>query len=107
MGYAMNYLHESTPVRAPRTHSLKVLLVFVLLLTVIELTVTLFLTIPCLRSLYARQNNVDYNISLLKTEITTLQQQNATLEKELHLLKQDWLILNNIAQDGTFVPPKE
>lgn len=103
----MNNLYESTPVRAPRTHSLKVLLVFGLLLTVTELTVTLFLTIPCLRSLYARQNNVDYNITLLKTEITTLQQQTATLEKELHLLKQDGLILNNIDQDRDFVAPKE
>lgn len=83
----MNNLYESTPVRAPRTHNFKVLLVFVLLLTVIELTVTLFLTIPCLRSLYARQNSADYNIALLKTEITTLQQQNATLEKALRLLE--------------------
>lgn len=83
----MNNLYVSTPVRAPRTHSLKGLLVFVLLLTVTELTITLFLTIPCLRSLYARQNNVDYNIDLLRTEITTLQHQNATLEKELCLLE--------------------
>lgn len=83
----MNNLYESTPVRAPRTHSLKGVLVFVVLLTVTELTITLFLTIPCLRSLYARQNNVDYNIDLLRTEITTLQQQNATLEKELRLLE--------------------
>lgn len=95
----MNNLYESTPVRASRTHSLKVLLVFVLLLTVIELTVTLFLTIPCLRSLYARQNNVDYNITLLKTEMTTLQHQNTTLEKELRLLKQDCITLNNIDQE--------
>lgn len=83
----MNNLYESTPVRAPRTHSLKGVLVFVVLLTVTELTITLLLTIPCLRSLYARQNNVDYNIDLLRTEITTLQQQNATLEKELRLLE--------------------
>lgn len=83
----MNNLYESTPVCAPRTHSLKGLLVFAVLLTVTELTITLFLTIPCLRSLYARQNNVDYNIDLLRTEITTLQQQNATLEKELRLLE--------------------
>ena len=83
----MNNLYASTLVRAPRTHSLKGLLVFVLLLTVTELTVTLFLTIPCLRSLYARQNNVDYKTYLLETEITTLQQQNAALEKELRLLK--------------------
>ena len=83
----MNNLYASTPVRAPHTHSVKVLLVFVLLLAVTELTVTLFLTIPCLRSLYARQNNVDYNIDLLRTEITTLQQRNATLEKELRLLE--------------------
>lgn len=103
----MNNLYVSTPVRAPHTHNLKGLLVFVLLLTVTELTVTLFLTIPCLRSLYARQNNVDYKTTLLETEITTLNQKNATLEKELRLLKQDCLIVNNIAQDGTFVPPKE
>ena len=83
----MNNLYASTLVRAPRTHSLKGLLMFVLLLTVTELTVTLFLTIPCLRSLYVRQNNVDYKIYLLETEITTLQQQNAALEKELRLLK--------------------
>ena len=83
----MNNLYASTLVRAPRTQSLKGLLVFVLLLTVTELTVTLFLTIPCLRSLYVRQNNVDYKIYLLETEITTLQQQNAALEKELRLLK--------------------
>lgn len=103
----MNNLYESTPVRAPRTHSLKGLLVFVLLLTVTEITITLFLTIPCLRSLYARQNTVDYNIDLLRTEITTLQQQNATLEKELRLFKQDCIILNNIDQERDFVPPKE
>lgn len=83
----MNNLYASTLVRVPRTHSLKGLLVFVVLLTVTELTITLFLTIPCLRSLYARQNTVDYNIDLLRTEITTLQQQNATLEKELRLLE--------------------
>ena len=82
------------------------MLAFVLLLTVIDFTLTLFLTIPCLRSLYARQNNVDYNIDLLKTEITALQQQNATLEKELRLLKQDCLILNNIHQEQDFVPTK-
>lgn len=103
----MNNLYESTPVRAPRTHSLKGLLVFVVLLTVTELTITLFLTIPCLRSLYARQNNVAYNTDLLRTEITTLNQQNATLEKELRLLKQDYIILNNIDQERDFVTPKE
>lgn len=102
----MNNFYESTPVRATHTHSLKALLVVVLLLTVTELTVTLFLTIPCLRSLYARQNNADYKVSLLETEITTLKQ-TATLEKELRLLKQECLIVNNVAQDGTFVPPKE
>lgn len=102
----MNNLYASTPVRAPRTHSLKVLLVFVLL-TVLDFTITLFLTIPCLRSLYARQNNVDYSLSLLETEITTLQQQNVALEKELRTLKRDCMTLNNIAQDGTFVLPKE
>lgn len=103
----MNNLYESTPVRASRTHSFKILLVFVLLLTVTELTFTLFLTIPCLRSLYARQNNVGYKVTLLETEIKTLQQQNATLEKELRLLKQDRLILSNIDQEQAFVSPKE
>ena len=103
----MPSFYSSGPVRAPRMHGFKGLLAFVLLLTVIDFMFTLFLTIPCLRSLYARQNNVDYNIDLLKTEITSLQQQNATLEKELRMLKQDCLILNSIAQEGDFVPPKE
>ena len=102
----MASFYGSSPVRAPRTHSIKLLLAFVLLLTIIDFMFTLFLTIPCLRSLYARQNNVDYNIDLLKTEITSLQQQNATLEKELRLLKQDCLILNNINQEQDFVPTK-
>lgn len=101
----MNNLYVSTPVRAPRTHSLKVLLVS--LLSVLDFTITLFLTIPCLRSLYARQNTVDYNIALLKTEIITLNQKNATLEKELRLLKQDCLIVNNSDQEQDFVPTKE
>ena len=103
----MSSSYSSGPVRAPRMHGFKGLLAFVLLLTVIDFMFTLFLTIPCLRSLYARQNNVDYNIDLLKTEITALQQQNATLEKELRLLKQDCLIVNNINQEGDFVFPKE
>ena len=103
----MNNLYESTPVRAPRTHSFKPLLIFVLLLTVTELTLTLFLTIPCLRSLYARQNNVDYKIYQLEQEVKTLQQQNATLAKELRILKQDRLILSNMGQGQDFVPPKE
>ena len=95
----MSSFYGSEPVRASRTHRFKGLLAFVLLLTIVDFMFTLFLTIPCLRSLYARQNNVDYNIDLLKTEITALQQQNATLEKELRLLKQDCLILNNINQE--------
>lgn len=103
----MTNFYGSEPVRAPRTHKFKALSVFVLLLTVIDFTFTLFLTIPCLRSLYARQNNVDYRIELFTTEITALQQQNATLEKELRLLKQDCLILNNIDQEQDFVPTKE
>ena len=103
----MSNFYGSEPVRAQKTHRFKALLVFVLLLTVVDFTFTLFLTIPCLRSLYARQNNVDYNIDLLKTEITALQQQNATLEDTLRLLKQDCLIVNNINQEGDFVPPKE
>lgn len=103
----MSSFYNSEPVRAPRTRGFKGLLAFVLLLTIIDFMFTLFLTIPCLRSLYARQNNVDYNIDLLKTEITALQQQNATLEKELRLFKQDCLILSNIDQERDFVPPKE
>lgn len=95
------------PERAPRTHSLKTLLVFVLLLTVVDFTTTLLLTIPCIRSLYARQNNVDYSIYLLETEVTALQQQNAALEKELRLLKQDNLILSNLDQGLDFVVSKE
>lgn len=101
----MSSFYGSEPVRAPRTHRFKGL--FVLLLTIVDFMFTLFLTIPCLRSLYARQNNVDYNIDLLKTEITALQQQNAAVEKELRLLKQDCLILNNINQEQDFVPTKE
>lgn len=103
----MSSFYGSEPVRASRTHRFKGLLVFVLLLTIVDFMFTLFLTIPCLRSLYARQNNVDYNIDLLKTEITALQQQNAAVEKELRLLKQDCLILNNINQEQDFVPTKE
>lgn len=103
----MPSLYSSGPVRAPRTHGFKRLLAFVLLLTIIDFMFTLFLTIPCLRSLYARQNNVDYSVYRLETEITALQQQNAALEKELRLLKQDYLILNNINQEQDFVAPKE
>ena len=103
----MSSFYGSEPVRASRTHRFKGLLVFVLLLTIVDFMFTLFLTIPCLRSLYARQNNVDYNIYLLKTEITALQQQNAAVEKELRLLKQDCLLLNNINQEQDFVPTKE
>ena len=103
----MSNFYRSTPVRAPRTHNFNPLLVFVLLLTITELAITLFLTIPCLRSLYARQNNVDYRVTLLETEVRTLQQQNAILEKELRILKQDRLILSNIDQGQDFVPPKE
>lgn len=103
----MSSFYDSGPVRAPRMHGFKGLLAFVLLLTVIDFMFTLFLTIPCLRSLYARQNNVDYRLELFTTEITALQQQNATLEKGLRLLKQDCLILNNINQEQDFVPTKE
>lgn len=103
----MAKFYGEEPIRANRTHSIKLLLVGVVLLTIVELTITLLVAIPCIRSLYARQNNVDYNIYLLETEITALQQQNAALEKELRLLKQDYLILNNIVQGGDFVPPKE
>lgn len=78
----MSSFYGSEPVRASRTHRFKGLLVFVLLLTIVDFMFTLFLTIPCLRSLYARQNNVDYNIDLLKTEITALQQQDFVPTKE-------------------------
>lgn len=103
----MSKFYRSTPVRARNTHSFKPLLIFVLLLTVTELSLTLFLTIPCLCSLYARQNNVDYKLYLLETEIKTLQQQNATLAKDIRLLKQDCIILSNIDQERDFVAPKE
>lgn len=103
----MSNFYSSGPVRAPRTHGFKGVLAFVLLLTLIDFMFTIFLTIPCLRSLYARQNNVDYSVYRLETEITALQQQNATLEKEIRLLKQDCLILNNINQEQDFVPSKE
>lgn len=103
----MAKFYRPRPERAPRTHSFRALLVVVLLLTTVDFTTTLLLTIPCIRSLYARQNNVDYSIYLLETEITALQQQNATLEKELRLLKQDRLILNNLDQGQDFISPKE
>lgn len=103
----MAKFYPPKPERAPRTHSLKGLLVIVLLLTTVDFATTLLLTIPCIRSLYSRQNNVDYNIYLLETEITALQQQNASLEKDLRLLKQDRLILNNIDQGKDFTLPKE
>lgn len=95
------------PERASRTHSIRSLLVFVLLLTLVDFTTTLLLTIPCIRSLYARQNNVDYSLYRMQTEITALQQQNVALEKELRLLKQDRLILDNIDQGRDFIVPKE
>lgn len=103
----MAKFYRPKPERATRTHSLKTLLVFVLLLTLVDFATTLLLTVPCIRSLYARQNNVDYKIYLLETEVTALQQQNAALEKELRLLKQDRLILENIDQGLDFVVPKE
>lgn len=99
--------YDDKPERIYRKHRFKTLLVFILLLTTVDFATTLFLTIPCIRSLYARQNNVDYTLYLLETEITALQQQNTTLEKELRLLKQDRLILDNIEQGRDFVSPKE
>lgn len=103
----MAKFYGPNPERAPRTHSFKTLLVFVLLLTLVDFATTLLLTIPCIRSLYARQNNVDYTIYRLETEITSLQQQNAAIEKELRLLKQDNLILRNLDQGLDFITPKE
>ena len=103
----MAKFYGPTPERASRTHRIKLLLALVLLMTMVDFLITLLLTVPCLRSLYARQNNVDHNIYLLETQITALQQQNSALEKELRLFKQDYLILNNIVQGHDFVDPKE
>ena len=103
----MAKFYGTKPERAPRTHSFKTLLVFILLLTTVDFATTVLLTIPCIRSLYARQNNIDYTLYLREMEITALQQQNATLEKELRLLKQDKLILNNLDQGRDFIIPKE
>lgn len=103
----MAKFYRPTPECASRTHRIKLLLAFVLLLTTIDFLITLLLTVPCIRSLYARQNNVDHNIYLLETQITALQQQNSALEKELRLLKQDYIILNNMVQGKDFVDPKE
>ena len=103
----MAKFYRPTPERASRTHRIRLLLALVLLTTTVDFLITLLLTVPCIRSLYTRQNNVDHNIYLLETQITALQQQNSTLERELRLLKQDYLILNNIVQGQDFVAPKE
>ena len=82
-------------------------LVVCLLLTIVDFTATLLLTIPCLRSLYARQNNADYSVYVTQTQITALQQQNAELEKQLRILNQDVEILRRITHGKDYVPPKE
>lgn len=103
----MARFYNNKPERASRTHSFKTLLIVVLLFTTVDFTTTLLLNIPCIRSLYARQNNVDYSLYLLETEMTSLQQQNATLEKELRLTQQDVAILESILSSGEYVPAKE
>lgn len=103
----MAKFYRPTPERAPRTHNFRTLLVFILLFTTVDFATTVLLTIPCLRNLYARQNNVDYVLYLRETEMTALQQQNVALEKELRLLKQDVVILESILHSGEYVPAKE
>ena len=103
----MAKFYRPAPERAPRTHNVMTVLTVCLVLTVVDFATTLLLTIPCIRSLYARQNNVDYSVYLAETQITALQQQNAELEKELRLLKQDVVILENIAQGKDYIPAKE
>ena len=103
----MARFYTDKPERAPRTHSMALAFSLIAVLTVIDFTVTLFLTVPCLRSLYARQNNVDYSLYLAETQITALQQRNADLEKELRLLQQDVAIVESILSSGEYVPAKE
>lgn len=103
----MAKFYRPDPERADRTHSITTVLVACLLLTVVDFATTLFLTIPCIRSLYARQNNADYSVYLVQTQITALQQQNAELEKELRLLRQEVAITENILSSGEYVPAKE
>ena len=101
------FYNVSKPERASRTHNLACVVVFCLLFTVVDALSLLFITIPCLRSLYARQNNVDYERYLLQTQVTVLQQQNAEMEKTLRILKQDVEILTNITLGNEYVTPKE
>ena len=103
----MAKFYRPKPERAPRTHNVMTVFTVCLILTVVDFATTLLLTIPCIRSLYARQNNVDYSIYLAETQITALQQQNAALEKELRLLKQDIVILMDITHGKDYVPVKE
>ena len=92
---------------ASRTKSIRAILLMCLLLTFVDLLSMFLLIVPCIRSLYARQNNVDYNLYLQQTQITVLQQQNAALEKELRLLKQDIVIVENVTQGKDYIPAKE
>jgi len=101
------YPDENNIAHAPHGKSILVTLLLCLFLTVVDLLSLLFITVPCLRSLYARQNNSDYNISLQQQEITALQRQCAEMEKELRILKQDATIINSINNGGDYVPPKE
>lgn len=101
------YPDENNIAHATHGKSILATLLLCLFLTVVDLLSLLFITIPCLRSLYARQNNSDYNIALQQQEITALQRQCAEMEKELRLLKQDRLILSDIDQGRDFVVPKE
>lgn len=104
----MDYWEDSRRVaHASHTKRTLTVLMLCLFLTVVDLLSTLFVSIPCLRSLYARQNNADYSRSLQEQEITALQQQCALLEKELRLRKQDAIITTSINNGGDYVPPKE
>ena len=103
----MARFYNDEPERAPRTHSMALAFSIIIVLTVIDFMVTLFLTVPCLRSLYARQNNADYSAYLAETQITALQQRNAELEKEIRLLRQDVAIIESILSSGEYVPAKE
>ena len=103
----MARFYNDKPQRAPRTHSMALAFSLIAIMTVIDFIITLFLTAPCLRSLYARQNNLDYNAYLAETQITALQQRNAELEKELRLLRQDVAIIESLLSSGEYSPVKE
>ena len=103
----MPRFYNDAPERAPRTPNLACVMVFCLLFTVVDILSLLFITVPCLRNFYARQNNVDYECYILQTQVTALQQQNAEMEKALRILTQDVEIPTNITLGNEYVPPKE